>query len=121
MSVARLLKRWRDRAAELAPFAPAAAVAFQEAANDLEAWDIDTDASVSLKEAHEIGGYSVDHLQRLVSSEQLENVGRRGRPRIRRSDVPIKPGHQASLRNDDSVSQIKPSAVVAAAITRSAQ
>lgn len=118
--VATLVKRWRDRAGELAPYAPAAAEAFHKAAEELASAIGDASDSVSLKEAHEIGGYSVDHLQRLVASGQLENVGKRGRPRIRRSDVPIKPGHQATtLRDADAPRQIKPSAVVASAIARS--
>jgi hypothetical protein len=50
--------------------------------------------SVTLKEAHLIGGYSIDHLQRLVASGELENVGRKHRPRIRRRDVPVKTGHR---------------------------
>jgi hypothetical protein len=49
--------------------------------------------AVTLKEASALSGYSVDHLQRLVATGQLENVGRKGRPRIRRGDLPSKPGH----------------------------
>jgi len=60
----------------------------------------DTEA-VTLKEAQAIGGFSIDHLQRLVASGQIENVGRKHRPRIRRSDVPIKPGHHLPTGPDD--------------------
>ena len=49
--------------------------------------------AVTLKEASLMGGYSVDHLQREVSHGRIPNVGRRGRPRIRRCDVPKRPGH----------------------------
>ena len=59
--------------------------------------------SVTLKEASLIGGYSADHLQRLVASGQLENVGRKGKPRLRRCDVPRKPGHalpESGIRNE---------------------
>lgn len=49
--------------------------------------------TVTLKEAALIGGYSVDHLQRLVAQSTLQNVGRKGAPRLRRQDVPTKPGH----------------------------
>ena len=49
---------------------------------------------VTLREASLISGYTVDHLQRLVASGQLENIGRKGRPRIRRGDLPAKPGHR---------------------------
>lgn len=47
---------------------------------------------VTLKEASLLGGYSVDHLQRLLAAKSIENVGRKNAPRLRRSDVPTKPG-----------------------------
>jgi len=49
---------------------------------------------VSLGEASLISGYSIDHLQRLVAAGKLENIGKKGRPRIRRGDLPVKPGHR---------------------------
>lgn len=49
--------------------------------------------AVSLEEAAEIGGYSYSHLQSLVAKGEIENLGQKGSPRIRRCDVPIKPGH----------------------------
>ena len=51
--------------------------------------------TVSLREAHAIGGYSLDHLARLIRQQKLTNEGRRHAPRLRRADVPIKPGHAA--------------------------
>lgn len=87
----------------------------REVLADIEQLEGVDERSVSLQEAHAIGGYSVDHLQRLVASEAIENVGRKGKPRIRRSDVPVKPGHalhatsdSASLPNSrrDVVSQV---------------
>lgn len=48
---------------------------------------------VTLSEASRIGGYSADHLQRLVAQGTIQNRGARGRPRIRREDVPTKPGY----------------------------
>ena len=71
---------------------------------ELDALDATMHAeSVTLKEASLIGGYSADHLQRLVASGQLENVGRKGKPRLRRCDVPRKPGHalrEPAARNE---------------------
>jgi len=61
---------------------------------------------VSLQEAHLIGGYAIDSLQRMVASGQIENVGRKGKPRIRRADVPVKPGY--SLRGIDAADQLSP-------------
>jgi len=96
--IASLPEEWRTRAAELEAFAPPAAEAFRRAATQLEDALRGSDQSVTLQEAHAIGGYSVDHLQRLVSSGAIANVGRKGKPRVRRSDVPVRPGHVASLR-----------------------
>ena len=85
--------RWRTTADTLERFAPAVAAAFRECASDLEEAAQDAYDAVTLQEAHLIGGYSVDHLQRLVSQEMLPNSGKKGAPRIPRSAVPIKPGH----------------------------
>lgn len=48
---------------------------------------------LTLEEASEIGGYSYEHLQRLVADGKLANAGVKGSPRIYRRDVPRKPGH----------------------------
>ena len=48
--------------------------------------------AVSLEEAGEIGGYSYSHLQCLVARGEIENIGHKGSPRIRRCDIPMKPG-----------------------------
>ena len=85
--------RWRTTADTLERFAPAAAAAFRDCASELEAAGQDVLDAVTLQEAHQMGGYSVDHLQRLVRRGSIENVGRKGSPRIRRSDVPSRPGH----------------------------
>lgn len=58
--------------------------------------------ALTLREAAMMSGYTVDHLQRLVSAGQLENIGRKGRPRIRRGDVPLKPGHRLLADEADS-------------------
>lgn len=86
--------QWRTRAAELEPYAPAVALAFRRAAEELEREIAGDQEPVSLAEGSRLGGYSADHLQRLVASGKLENIGRKNRPRIRRIDVPTKPGHR---------------------------
>jgi hypothetical protein len=112
-----LVTAWRSRAEQLAPYAPAAAQAFRDAASELEkVWNDASAEAVSLAEAHRIGGYSVDHLQRLVASGALENVGKKGKPRIRIGDVPVKPGHR--LPDTKSRGQLDRSAVVASVIPR---
>jgi len=100
----RLMAVWRSRADELAPYAAPAAEAFRTAARELEGELRACDDAVTLSEASRLGGYSIDHLQRLVAQGTLENVGLKGRPRIRRADVPQKPGY--SLRRQPSADQL---------------
>ena len=49
-------------------------------------------AILTLRQASAESGYSADHLRRMVSAGDVENAGRRGAPRIRRSDLPRKTG-----------------------------
>lgn len=89
---------WRQRAAELEPYAPAAAVAFRRAADELQdALHATEGEPLTLEEASQAGGYSVDHLRREVRRGHIPNAGRKNAPRIRRADVPRKPGHIATL------------------------
>ena len=46
---------------------------------------------LTLTEAASYSGYSADHLARLLRDGDLENAGRRHRPRVRRGDLPRKP------------------------------
>jgi len=48
------------------------------------------DEPLTLKEAAAESGYSVSHLQHLVADGEIPNAGEKGRPRIRRGDVPMK-------------------------------
>lgn len=87
--------RWRDEAKTLqAHAAEGQATTLERCAEELEAATaarrLDT---VTLEEAEEIGGYSYSHLQHLVADGTIPNAGRPGAPRIRRSDVPRKPGY----------------------------
>ncbi len=47
---------------------------------------------LTLTEASKESGYSADHLGRLIKDGKIPNAGRKGAPRIRRGDLPIKPG-----------------------------
>jgi hypothetical protein len=49
--------------------------------------------SLTLQEAARESGYSADHLRHLVATGTIPNAGRRGRPRVRRGDVPTRPGN----------------------------
>lgn len=99
-TLAEIQERWEARRVEhtrLCTLVPFAAVCAEILA-DLGA--LSHDDGVTLQQASSLGGFSVDHLQRLVSKGTIPNVGVKGRPRIRREDVPTKPGHHgASLRS----------------------
>ena len=45
---------------------------------------------LTIQQAVEESGYSADHLRALVASGAIPQAGRRGSPRIRRSDLPTK-------------------------------
>ena len=118
MIVAALLSQWRSRASDLERYAPVAAQAFRDAADELAEALNGAEETVSLKEAGMLGGYPVDSLQRMVACGRIQNVGRKGKPRIRRAEVPVKPGHTAALRADSGDRHINASAVVASVIHR---
>jgi hypothetical protein len=95
MTLAELRAKWERRASEWAMLGVSvdgAMLAVQVIA-ELDTVAAGTEETVTLAEAHRLGGYSADRLQHLVASGQIENVGRKHRPRIRRRDVPVKPGY----------------------------
>src|SRR5690348_11147820 len=118
MVVSSLPAEWRRRASELEKIQAVvpAAVLLRECANQLDDTLQSEADSVSLKEAAALGGFTSDHIQRLVAKGQLENVGRKGKPRIRRVDVPIKAGHATKLRKLSSPANVNASAIVAAVV-----
>ena len=50
------------------------------------------DEPLTLREAAAESGYSVSHLHHLVAVGEIPNAGAKGRPRIRRGDLPMKGG-----------------------------
>jgi hypothetical protein len=117
--IAALSSQWRSRASDLERYSPSAAQAFRDAADELEKTLQGAEETVSLKEAAMLGGYSTDSLQRMVASGRIQNYGRKGRPRIRRADVPAKPGHGAFLLAESGRGHITASAVAASVAQRS--
>ena len=103
-SAADLPTEWRARAEAMRLHgAPDHARLIEHLASELdEALGAGGDELLTLKEAARASGYSADHLGSLVRKGVLENAGRSGSPRIRRSDLPHKdakkPGrpHRAS-------------------------
>jgi hypothetical protein len=95
---AEIIERWVQRQAEWSRLriqVDGAALA-AEVVVDLESLvrSRDLDA-LTLSAAAAVSGYSADHLSRLIRKGALLNVGRKGAPRIRRKDLPIRP--QASV------------------------
>ena len=55
-----------------------------------EALKHDQDETLTLAEAAVASSYSTEHLRKMVAAETIPNAGGKGRPRIRRGDVPLK-------------------------------
>jgi hypothetical protein len=88
---------WRKKAKELRPYTQSAATAFERAATELEqALNSYHHETLSLTEAARESGYSVEYLGRLVRHGMIPNPGKKGSPRIRRCDLPRKPGGAAA-------------------------
>lgn len=50
-----------------------------------------SEEKLTLKQASELSGYSMDHLSRLVRDGMIPNAGEHGAPRIKHVDLPRKP------------------------------
>lgn len=95
-SLAMLRAKWESRRAEhahLSSMVSAERIIGDVLADLGELADAHALDAVSLKEASAIGGYSMDRLQHIVAAGEIDNIGRKGKPKIRRGDVPIKPGY----------------------------
>lgn len=106
MSLSEIRAKWEARRAEHARLDShvSAARLIADVLADLEQLERSNALdAVTLAEASAIGGYSVDRLQHLVRSGTIANLGRKGRPRIRRGDVPIKPGYLRPQRDHDQL------------------
>jgi hypothetical protein len=92
-----VVAEWRDQANTFRDHAQeSVAIAYERCAKRLEVLLSEHAGTLlTLKEASAIGGYSVDHLGRMLREGGLPNAGRTGAPRIRRVDVPTKPGYVA--------------------------
>ena len=77
------------------------AVEVEEALRD------DQDETLTLAEAALESSYSTEHLRKMVASRTIPNAGGKGRPRIRRGDVPLKrvtqPGNPGTPEDDARV------------------
>lgn len=93
MLSADLPTKWRAAAAEFRRFgAEPQARTLESCADDLEgALVAQGDQLLSLQQAAEESGYSIDHLSRMLRDGKLQNAGRRSKPMIRRIELPRKP------------------------------
>ena len=88
----RLIEAWRDRAGHLRRYAPEVAAAWEDAATELEEHDHrHGQEELTRDEAAKESGYTPDHISRLIAEKRIKNVGRKGKPLVRRGDLPRKP------------------------------
>ena len=77
----------------------------------------DQDECVTLTQAAAASGYSADHLARLIRSGRLPNAGVKHAPRLRRGDLPHKPGRLPSERPPPHLLGADPRQVARAVVT----
>lgn len=90
--VRALATEWRTRAIALRRYAAEPqAVALEACAEELEErlreWQSEP---LTLEAAADESGYSYSALQQKVAAGEIPNVGDKGRPRVRRADLPLK-------------------------------
>lgn len=97
MTPTELATKWRADADVLEAYAPEMAKVCRSHADALDAAlrSVDDDV-LSLADAARASGYSPDRLRHKVSSGEIPNVGKKGAPRIRRGDLPLKKNAKAS-------------------------
>ena len=77
---------------------PRAAQVLEDACDRLERTVREADLQhLTLAEAARESGYSADQLSRHIREGRLVNVGRKGAPRLRRGDLPRKPGRLTTV------------------------
>jgi len=92
-----LSAKWRAAAVELRHWgAELQATVLEQCAAELEAYERECALEqLTLEQAAAESGYSYSQLQKLVGSGALTNVGEPHKPRVRRGDLPRKPGRVA--------------------------
>lgn len=94
MTFADLIARWETEAATLEGYGAvqAATAARRHAAELRAALDARADELLDLSQAAHESGYSRRRIRELIAEGTVPNAGRKGAPRIRRADLPRKPG-----------------------------
>lgn len=102
-SLLRLAVEWRQRAQQLREWGAGegCAAAWEVAAGELEAAIREgKDELLTLQEAATESRYSERRLRELLAAGEIRQAGRKGRPRIRRGDLPRKPGASGTTGYD---------------------
>lgn len=106
LALAELADRWRSDALVLRRYGREAEADQLEAraAELVAAEQAAGDELLDLQEAAAESGYSKRRIRELVAEGAVPNAGRKGAPRIRRADLPQKPGgrQRRSQRSGDS-------------------
>lgn len=66
------------------------------------------DATVGLKAAAKLSGYSERQLRRLLDAGLIEDRGCKGAPRIRIKDLPARPGRKAAAFRNREINRTRP-------------
>ncbi|HVX40448.1 MAG TPA: hypothetical protein VHB25_12825 [Gemmatimonadaceae bacterium] len=103
MRVEELRERWltrREEFARLAAHVDGARIV-DEFVADLQTLEHDeADKLLSLSQASQLSGYTSEHIARLVRQGSVINYGRKGKPLVRRGDLPQKP--KRALASDNA-------------------
>lgn len=105
MTLRDLLDQWATTAVTLRRYAAGEQAATLEACSVemsavLEAIELEP---LALEDAARESGYSAAHLRRLLAAGTVQNVGSADGPRIRRGDLPRKPGRLTQGERGDEV------------------
>lgn len=97
LTIESLPSHWRAEAARLRHWCgdhdPVARALVTVAAQVEQVLATAADDLLTLGKAASESGYSVEHLGRMLREQPVLNAGRRGAPRIRRGNLPMKPGY----------------------------
>lgn len=100
----KLVSKWRALANVFRDHSEVSlALAYERCADELEVvLHLQREELLTLDEASRFGGYSTDHLGRMIRAGRIPNAGRPGAPRIRREHVPIKAGRMVATPGSES-------------------
>jgi hypothetical protein len=91
MTPSELAAQWRQDAETLERYASPLADVCRRHADELDAALRSVeDSTLDLTTAARESGYSPDRLRHLVAAGDIPNAGKKGSPRIRRGDLPLK-------------------------------